>query len=93
MIHKKISKEVKQLQIALGMGGVTTSHFACEFILETQKKIAKMGGKYSLMDASKLFCRIEKKYNKIQAEMELQTKLKSKKDGRRNKDNGTKTGK
>jgi hypothetical protein len=64
MINQKKKKPTKAdyLRIACGMSGVTMSNLTADVILETQKDMERLGGKFSLRDAAKIQTRIENKY-------------------------------
>jgi len=57
-------KQIEYLRLSVGMTGcIYLNDAAAETILQVQSMMEKLGGEYSLRDASKITVYIEKKYN------------------------------
>jgi len=58
----KKSEETNILRIALGLTGIATNNRTVDTILEVQKQVKRLGGKFSVSHAAKIEIMIEKKY-------------------------------
>ncbi len=59
---KKRNKAIAQFQLALGMAGLATNHQSVDLILEVQKAVSKMGGKFTLRDACRISAEVEERH-------------------------------
>mgnify|MGYP003393201612 CR=1 FL=1 len=55
--------EIDNLRIALNLSGIGINNQLCDLILETQKKVKILKGKFSVEDGVKLQCENVEKYN------------------------------
>ncbi len=66
----ELSPEAHKLKIAMSMCGVHTDIPSCAVIVEMQKAMKKMGGKFDLETASKIQWEVTKKFEALKEDKE-----------------------